>query len=314
MLLALAATSCCFLVPPGTLPATAAAPVPLRSSGVVTITMQANDGGGDRFSQSTRLRGEVEDPFSKLRLFLWPALTAAAAIATYFGATSLLAEAAGLRPASGDALQNLAIDLIGLGGTGFLWRQEAKKQEKQLQRIAAGAALASLRVQPLSGEMSGKSIKLAELRSGRAGADDPFDELARRVVVCAAQEASLATCLESARASSRAIAEADLLVVPLLVVGSSIELPPPSMVVSAEGGGGVEHLALPQGVGAWQDVFTSEIEQALTQDATSAERGLTLILKKNGRVGTRRLGLPDWPSLVGDVGARAGAGLDTRNI
>ena len=59
---------------------------------------------------------------------------------------------------------------------------------------------------------------------------------------------------------------------------------------------------------------TQELEQALAQDATSAERGLTLILKKNGRVGTRRLGLPDWPSLVGDVGARAGAGLDTTNI
>lgn len=298
------------------------------------ITMQDN---GERFSQATKLRGEIEDPFSKVRLFLWPGLTAGAAIATYFGGTSALAELAGLRSASPDTLPNLAIDLAALAGTGFLWRREAVGQDKRLKRIAAGAALASLRVQPLSGPFGGKSVKLSALRSGRTDVDDPFEEASRRVVVCVAQEDALASCLEEARANSDAIADSDLLVVPLLVENGRIELPPPSLVVPTAAADGVDtagsgapaataaaavpastaaaqHLALAQGVSAWQDVFGQEIEQALQQDETATARGLTLILKKNGRVGTRRLGLPGWPSLVGDVGARAGAGLDTRNI
>ena len=45
-----------------------------------------------------------------------------------------------------------------------------------------------------------------------------------------------------------------------------------------------------------------------------AARGFTLILKKNGRVGTRRLALPEWDALVDDVANRKAAGLDTTNI
>ena len=44
-----------------------------------------------------------------------------------------------------------------------------------------------------------------------------------------------------------------------------------------------------------------------------AARGFTLILKKNGRVGTRRLALPEWDALVDDVANRKAAGLDTTN-
>ena len=54
--------------------------------------------------------------------------------------------------------------------------------------------------------------------------------------------------------------------------------------------------------------------QAAKQDPTAMSRGLTIILKKNGRVGTRRLGMPDWSGLVADVDARAQAGLDVTNI
>ena len=42
--------------------------------------------------------------------------------------------------------------------------------------------------------------------------------------------------------------------------------------------------------------------------------GFAVILKKNGRVGTRSKGLPPWEVLVGDVEARRSAGLDVKNI
>ena len=50
---------------------------------------------GAKYSQKTRLAEEVASPFAKARSFAWPALFAAASIATYFAGTSLLAETAG---------------------------------------------------------------------------------------------------------------------------------------------------------------------------------------------------------------------------
>ena len=68
-------------------------------------------------------------------------------------------------------------------------------------------------------------------------------------------------------------------------------------------------------MGTWGDVLKEELEVAISQDADVAARGFTLILKKNGRVGTRRLALPEWDALVDDVANRKAlpkaAGLDT---
>ena len=38
------------------------------------------------------------------------------------------------------------------------------------------------------------------------------------------------------------------------------------------------------------------------------------MLKKNGKVGTRRLGTPPWEALVADVENRRNAGMDVDNI
>ena len=70
----------------------------------------------EEYSQSSRLREEVEAPFAKVRLFVWPALMAGAAIATYFAGTSLLAEAVGAREPAPDSLVNLGVDLAALLG------------------------------------------------------------------------------------------------------------------------------------------------------------------------------------------------------
>jgi len=72
-------------------------------------------------------------------------------------------------------------------------------------------------------------------------------------------------------------------------------------------------IALPQS-GPWADALAPELEQAAKQDAAVMARGLTIVLKKNGRVGTRRLGMPDWGALLADVEGRRRAGLDVVNI
>merc|ERR1712227_202973 len=101
---------------------------------------------------------------------------------------------------------------------------------------------------------------------------------------------------------------ADLLVVPILIdtkgSASSITQPPPELLA----GGSLGHLAVPQAIASWQEVLEVELDTAMGQDENAANRGLTLVLKKNGRVGTRRLGCPDWGGMLADVSARQSAG------
>ena len=54
--------------------------------------------------------------------------------------------------------------------------------------------------------------------------------------------------------------------------------------------------------------------RASPQDAGVMERGLTISLKKNGRVAARRLGTPEWRGLVAEVEGRRNAGMDVVNM
>ena len=278
--------------PPSRLPAFhTAARAPVARPSVVVA---------EEYSQSSRLREEVEAPFAKVRLFVWPALMAGAAIATYFAGTSLLAEAVGAREPAPDSLVNLGVDLAAVAAIGTVWRRDLQARDSRLKRLSAGAAMAALRVE-LGGDAAGV-LPLADLRAGR--------KLPRRVVIVAAPEAVLADSLRAAEAASAALAAADMLVVPLAVAdGGGVAAPAAGSVPGA----GAAHLALPAG-GGWNDVVGTELATAVAQNADAAARGFTLILKKNGRVGTRRLGMPSWDGLVQDVDARRAGGLDTANI
>mmetsp|Transcript_21879 Transcript_21879/g.66416 ORF Transcript_21879/g.66416 Transcript_21879/m.66416 type:complete len:359 (-) Transcript_21879:455-1531(-) len=69
-----------------------------------------------------------------------------------------------------------------------------------------------------------------------------------------------------------------------------------------------------QSVGMWAETLGDELDAARKQDPNAPLRGFTIVLKKNGRIGTRRLGTPNWPDLVFDVQQRTQAGLDVANI
>lgn len=61
-------------------------------------------------------------------------------------------------------------------------------------------------------------------------------------------------------------------------------------------------------------MLKSELAVALSQQADALSKGVTIIVNKNGKVGTRRFGVPLWSSLVADVKSRADAGLDVTNL
>lgn len=289
----------------------------LASRAPLQLTMQA-DGGGQEYSQATRLRAEIESPFAKVRLFLFPALFLAAGIATYFAGTALLAEFVGARPPAEDTLLNLGVDVAALAGLGALWAREAKSADARLKRIGRGAALASLRVQLLGG--SKRNVELSSLRKRSDGVATE----SKRVVIVAAGEQALSAALAEAAAVGAELAAADFLLVPLLLTPAAgggaeptIQLPSSAAVELGAAGGksaGSAFLALPQALERWQQVLGDELKTAQAQAENIGDRGLTLVLKKNGRVGTRRLGTPDYAGLLADYSSRAAAGLDTTNI
>lgn len=299
-----------------------------------------------RYTETQKLRAEVESPFAQVRLFALPALLAGAAIATYFAATGLLAQAVGARDPSPDAVTNLVVDLASVGTLGFLWKRELDNRELRLKRIAFGSKLAALKILRLAvndGKLNkGGVVSLKDLRRGRGQS--------RRVVIICAPEEALRASLEAACKSAVALAGADFLVVPLLLSGDAkkpkMDPPPVDLIQgiteSALSGGGYSSppqegqvrtetqpalpweeavpdaeagwpIALPKSI-EWGEVLEDDIQQAAQQNPNALARGVAIVLTKTGRVGTRRLGMPDWGGMIQDIKDRERSGLDIVNV
>jgi len=65
--------------------------------------------------------------------------------------------------------------------------------------------------------------------------------------------------------------------------------------------------------GDWAQLSEIQLAQVRSQ-GLNEDVGQAIIIKKNGRVGMRSLGVPDWKSLTREVDARTQLGLDTRNV
>lgn len=264
------------------------------------------------YNQKTRLAEEAASPFAKARSFAWPVLFAAAGIATYFAGTALLAEAVGARPAADASALNLAIDLGAMGTTGFLWRNENLARDSRLARLSSGANIAALRAQVVDAGDSKQFVTLSDFRSGRGDA--------RRVVLVLAEAEALRASMADAAAAAADVAAADLLAVPVLVQPGGGRLESPLALLAEDGLASrfePRTIAVPveTDLAAWTNALAQELAKARSQAGDGvAQRGVTILLKKNGRVGTRRLGTPDWSGLAQDVSSRAFAGLDVTNI
>jgi hypothetical protein len=58
-------------------------------------------------------------------------------------------------------------------------------------------------------------------------------------------------------------------------------------------------IAFPRGNAAWIEYLQEDINTATKQGFEVLEKGITLTVKKNGRILRRATGLPDWANLVG---------------
>lgn len=122
------------------------------------------------------------------------------------------------------------------------------------------------------------------------------------VVVCAPRKL-LKTSLDSSIVLSSNLNSNDLLVVPLVIDdvntrGEILVKGDRAVVDEIFAERGVEtdiksttHIGYPVELSKWNDAFQKELESALKQNTNSLEKGITIVIKKNGKVGSRRLGV-----------------------
>lgn len=259
-----------------------------------------------------RLRAEVEDPFGKVRILIYGFLCASASLSLLVSLPKLLGtalDAPGAAPLD-TVSQNLAVNAGGVVLFGFLASYELDMESKREQQKQEGSLLAQLKVRLLREDLSADAaaVRLRDFRSSASSAGDR----ALRPVICLGGLDFCRQCVETSLPFGKAIDGADLLLVPAplgkegTLNGAVQELRELTL--------GLAHVALPDfNSGGWSELGTLEVEQVKRQGMDESQ-GLVLIIKKNGRIGTRFLGLPDWAGITGQVGARTAAGMDTTNI
>eukprot|EP01041_Mallomonas_annulata_P012821 gene12821-27034_t len=255
------------------------------------------------------LKEETEAPFRKVRLFLYFALIGAAGIGSVIGITKLLAVMAGARSEDMQTLlTNLGINLGGIPILLYLYNRDISAQNSRLERIRKGGSLAGLKVK-IGSKESPQVVKLSDLRRDRG--------IEKRVVIVAATKDLLESSLLSSVKEADNILSNDLLIIPLVLSSTPDS---ESLVVSAPSLDTMLkdvppenqlHIGIAIALPAWQSVIKDEIAK---QQKEARSKGVTIVVKKNGKVGSRRFGVPIWETLVEDVRNRKEAGLDITNI
>ena len=270
-------------------------------------------GEGEEFTRKQIIKEEIEAPFRKVRMFLYTALFAAAGLGSIITITKLLATLSGARSEDLQQLYtNLGVNLGGLPVIALLYKRDLDAQRALLERIQKGGKLAGLRMK-MATEEGPVIVKLSDLRRDR-GID-------KRVVIVAAPKELLRTSLQTSIKESKNLISNDLVIIPLIIeedtgagsytlTATSLEAMVPDVPNISE----YEHIGLAVALASWNAVIKKELEVAIKQQPEALGKGVTIIIKKNGKVGTRRFGVPIWEGLVRDVADRKEIGLDVSNI
>ena len=261
---------------------------PTRLYSVSSFALRARDVDEDMVDEATSgaytqkqiLRAEAESPFRKVRTFLFAGLLAAAALGTLVTATSILAGK------TDDSLyQNLAINVGGILGLALLLKNDAAAEQKQLKRISQGGKLANLRVQlsSFSGQLEETQImKLADFRQQRG--------FSRNLIVIIGPKEAVEQSIKTSLPLSKALVTNQCLLIPLILDASTMQLS--ALTASSVTAAAQAHVGLPVGLVGWTDVMGQELQMALKQNADAMEKGITILVKMNGKVGKRKMGVP----------------------
>lgn len=275
---------------------------------------QPTQGG---YTLKQRLREEIDSPFRKVRLAFFAFSTASALIALYFSALSTIkAFVGGYSDAMplDEALTSDAINLGAVVACAFLTYRDYKAGQANLEKLARAGKLASLVVEPAALQAD-KKRRLVEVKSYRrvsrvliaAGGKDYISTLAKSLT---------SDQLKDKNIIPEKLVEVDVVVVPVLlekqndsiVVGDTRAFWREGVVATVTGNDrnfdisrANEVISYPQGSNRWLDYLQSEIETASSQGFDVLQKGITVTVKKNGKILRRATGQPPFGDLIGTM-------------
>lgn len=251
------------------------------------------------YTVKQRLREEIESPFRKVRLAFFAFSSASAFVAFYFSALAALKANIGgyddVLPLD-EALVQVAINAGGALGFGALAIREVKVGQANLERIAKGGLLARLVVEPAIEEESKRTLK-------------DYRRTSRVVIAAGGSEyiRSLAMSLCSDQLADNNI-YVDIVVVPVLLDEDFNVVETKAAWRSSQPGDSDRNfdssradgvVAFPSVLGMWQQYLDSDIKTAQGQGFDVLQKGITITVKKNGRILRRATGLPPFGDYIG---------------
>jgi len=269
------------------------------------------------YTMKQRLREEIDSPFRKVRIAFFGASFASALIASYFSALNTIKAFVGGYSDAMPLDEALTSDAINAGAVlvcGFLTYRDFKAGQANLEKIARGGKLASLVVEPASTKSDNKR-RLVELKSYRR---------ASRVLIVAGGKDYISTLaktlnsdqLEDINIIPEKLADVDVVIVPVLlenrnekvVVGDTRSFWRDGVQATVTENDrdfdinrANDVISFPQGPNAWLDYLDSDIQTALSQGFDVLEKGITLTVKKNGKILRRATGQPPFGELIGTM-------------
>lgn len=260
------------------------------------------------YTTKQRLREEIDSPFRNVRLFFFGSSAGSAGVALYFSALSVLkAKMGGFADAvpMDEALQNLGINAAGVLVCSALAFREYQTGETNLKRIAQGGALAALNLNPVvkQNNNNNRATMSDYRRTSRVllavGGKDYVQNLARSLN---------ADQLSDENTIPQALAGVDMIVVPVLLGNDNKVGDTRSVWTSTTPVDGVDRnfdisrsdqiLAFPASTSGWDDYLKSELEQATKQGFDYLSKGITISVKKNGKILRRATGQPQWGDFI----------------
>lgn len=208
-----------------------------------------------------------------------------AAVGAFVSSLRVVAALSGVRGTQplAESATNVGIDLAAIAFFAWAWKAEENAATARLERMRRGAAIAALSVED---PVSGKVLKLSEFR-GRS-----------RVVIVAAPREELARCMAEAQAQRELLSSCRIVVAPLEIDGSAGAASPSDGQASERDIRG-SWVARPVDGRNWQSWFAAERALGSKTDV-SDDKVWVIILRLNGKVGSRSLGAPKWEQLASD--------------
>eukprot|EP00614_Pseudopedinella_elastica_P031650 CAMPEP_0172616132 /NCGR_PEP_ID=MMETSP1068-20121228/62728_1 /TAXON_ID=35684 /ORGANISM="Pseudopedinella elastica, Strain CCMP716" /LENGTH=286 /DNA_ID=CAMNT_0013421469 /DNA_START=153 /DNA_END=1013 /DNA_ORIENTATION=+ len=266
-----------------------------------------------------RLKEEASNPFRTLRLFLYGAAGANAAIGGFTALTQLagtLGEAPNAMPLD-QVLQNIGVDFGVVAFAAALYKFETDSREIEIDSQVEGEARAKTKLSKDAmkerEEMLGSltvSVVTGEGGDMRAAPVSEIQSAARQnLVIVAGKKPVLKEALVKAMIMGDRFAAQNVLVVPVPLdsdgetggsgskgfAKSSWEDKPYVAKAGAEGSGGAD----------WERYVGMEIEAAAAQAKMSVaeikSQGIVIVADRQGKIVRRGLGAPEWGMVIEDL-------------